>query len=151
MGRPAPADVIDGSRNPELFFPTELFEYLVRSSFVTLPQAYPHVVRQRTSDLFKVPAEWDRFAAIVTGYAKVLREERSAANAVDASAVAAMQSRKCVVEAHAFREARRAFGKTRFDRMLFETVPVSMTTSFSADTNFSTVTAKALEREEHCQ
>src|SRR5207248_3792318 len=31
-GRPAPADVIDGSRNPELFFVTDLFELLVRSS-----------------------------------------------------------------------------------------------------------------------
>lgn len=149
--RSAPADVIDGSRNPELYFVTELFEYLVRSSFVTLPQVYPHVVRQRTKDLFTNPADWNRFAGIVADYAKVLREEQRAANALDAGAVSVVQSRKCTAERQALREARRVFGKTRFDRMLYETVPTSMRTTFSADTDFSTVTAKALEREAHCQ
>ena len=35
--------------------------------------------------------------------------------------------------------------------MLYETVPLSMKTTFSADTDFATSTAKALEREERCQ
>ncbi len=147
---PAPADVIDGARNPELFFPTELFEYLVRSAFVTLPRAYPTVVRQRTSDLFKNPAEWERFAAIVADYAQVLREEKGAADALDASHVSAMQSTKCAAEANALREARRVFGKERFDRMLYETVPVSITRSFSMDTDFAKSIATALQREERC-
>jgi len=145
------ADVIDGSRNPELYFVTELFEYLVRSAFVTLPDAFPHVVRQRTSDLFTRDADWKRFAAIVADYARVLRDEHDAANALDRSAVSAAQSRKCAAEARALREARRAFGKTRFDRMLYETVPVGMRTSFSADTNFETSIGSALARDERCQ
>jgi hypothetical protein len=46
------ADVIDGSKHPERFFATELFEYLVRSAFVTLPEVYPQVIRQRSTDFF---------------------------------------------------------------------------------------------------
>jgi hypothetical protein len=148
---PKAADVIDGSRNPELFFVTELFEYLVRSAFVTLPGVYPRVVRSRTSDLFRNTADWDRFSAITADYVRVLREEHRAADALDRSAVSAMQSPKCAAEARALRDARRAFGKTRFDRMLYETVPVSMKTSFSMDTDFETSITKALEREERCQ
>jgi hypothetical protein len=148
---PSVADVIDGARHPELYFSTELFEYLVRYAFVTLPDIYPQVTRQRASDLFKDTSDWKRFTSIVANYAEVLKEEQSAANALDKSAVAAMQSRKCVAEARAFREARRTFGKARFDRMLYETVPVSMKTSFSIDTDFETSIASALQREERCQ
>jgi hypothetical protein len=135
---PPPADVINGAKHPELFFVTELFEYLVRSAFVTLPEAYPHVVRQRTSDLFKDDADWKRFASIAADYAAVLRTEHDA-------------ERKCAAEARALREARRTFGKTRFDRMLYETVPVSMESSFSADTNFEVSIGSALARDERCQ
>jgi hypothetical protein len=148
---PAVADVIDGAIHPELYFSTELFEYLVRSSFVTLPDIYPQVTRQRSSDLFRNPTDWNRFSVIVADYAKLLKEEQNAANALNKSAVSAIQPRKCAAEARAFREARRAFGKTRFDRMLYETVPVSMKTSFSIDTDFETSIASALDREERCQ
>jgi hypothetical protein len=148
---PPLSDVIDGKRNPELYFPTELFEYLVRSAFVTLPGVYVHVVQQRTSDLFRNPADWDRFAAIVADYARVLQEEHGAADTLDKKAVDAIQSRKCAAEALALRDARQTFGKTRFDRMLYETVPVSMSRSYSADTNFEVSIGSALAREEHCQ
>jgi hypothetical protein len=120
---PPSAEVINGAMHPELFFVTELFEYLVRSAFVTLPEAYPHVVRQPTSDLFKDDADWKRFAAIAADYAALLRTKHDATNALDKNAVPALQSRKCTAEARALRQARRAFGKTRFDRMLYETVP----------------------------
>jgi hypothetical protein len=145
------ADVIDGGRHPELFFETELFEYLVQSAFVTLPEIYPQVIRQRSTDLFRNPADWKRFAAIVANYSSVLREEHSAANALDRSAISAIQSRKCAAEALALREARRTFGRTRFDRMLYETVPVSMSRSYSIDTDFETSINSALGREERCQ
>jgi hypothetical protein len=145
------ADVIDGSRHPELFFVTELFEYLVRSAFVTLPDVYPQVIRQRSNDLFRNQADWKRFAAIVANYSLVLKEEHGAANALDRSAVTAVQSRKCIAEARALREARSTFGKTRFDRMLYETVPVSMSRSYSVDTDFETSINSALGHEEGCQ
>lgn len=145
------ADVIDGSRNPELYFTTELFEILVRSSFVTLPDAYPHVVRQRTSDLFTTAEDWDRFRAITSDYADVIRQEKEAAEALDSARVSELQELKCAAAARAIREARRAFGRTRFDRMLYETVPPSMKTFFSADTDFQLSVGKAQEREERCQ
>ena len=148
---PANADVIDGGRHPELFFETELFEYLVQSAFVTLPEIYPQVIRQRSTDLFRNPADWKRFAAIVANYSSVLREEHRAANALDRSAISAIQSRKCSAEGLALREARRTFGRTRFDRMLYETVPVSMSRSYSIDTDFETSINSALGREERCQ
>jgi hypothetical protein len=148
---PANADVIDGARNPELYFATELFEVLVRCSFVTLPDAYPHVIRQRTSDLFKDRADWDRFAAIVAAYARVLKEQNTAANALDKSAVSAIQSPKHAAGARALREARRVFGRIRFDRMLYETVPVSMRTTFSIDSDLEKSVGMALEREGRSQ
>ena len=150
-GVPRPADVIDGKRNPELFFVSELFEYLVRSSFVTLPTVYPQVVQQRSSDLFRNPAEWNQFTAIASDYAGVVRQELDAAKALDADRVRALQTDKCVAAARALREARRTFGRQRFDRMLYETVPVSLVTSFSADTDFDLSIGRALEREERCQ
>jgi hypothetical protein len=145
------ADVIDGSRHPELFFATELFEYLVRSAFVTLPEVYPQVIRQRSTDLFRSQADWERFAAIVANYSLVLTEENGAANALDKSVLSAIQSRKCIAEGRALREARRTFGKARFNRMLYETVPVSMSRSYSVDTDFETSINSALSREERCQ
>lgn len=150
-GFPAVADVIDGSRNPELYFPTELFEYLVRSAFVTLPVVYPHVIQQRSSDLFRNKGEWDRFADIVTKYVDVLKQEKSAADAVNATAATALEAKKCAAEAHALTAARRAFGRERFDRMLYETVPQSMVTTFSIDTDFDKAIGRALQREEGCQ
>lgn len=145
------ADVIDGSRNPELYFPTELFEYLVRSAFITLPRVYPHVIQQRSSDLFRSQDEWDRFAGITAKYAEILKEETSAAQRQDAAAVAALGAEKCAAEAQALRAARHAFGRERFDRMLYEAVPQSMITTFSMDTDFDKAIGSAVQREERCQ
>jgi hypothetical protein len=150
LSRPATADVIDGNTSPELFFETELFEYLVRSSFVTLPGIYPKVVRSRTG-LFRTPEDWDRFAAIAAPYAQVLKDEQTAANAADRAAVTAIQARKCAAEARALRAARRAFGASSFDRMLYEAVPPGMLRTYSIDTDFETSTNSALGREERCQ
>lgn len=149
VGQRAPFDVIDGTRNPELFFPTELFEMLVRSSFVLLPTTYPHVIRQRSTDLFKNPAEWDEFVVIVRDYANVIKQEASAANAIDSKRVSELQGTKCAVAARALREARKKFGRERVDRMLYETV--STTRSFGWDTDLEKSIGNALSREERCQ
>lgn len=151
MSVPGAADVIDGRRDPQLFFAIELFEHLVRSSFVALPEAYPQVVQQRSSDLFRQPAEWEQFAAIVSEYAALVRQEVNAAKALDVHRIQALQSDKCVAGARALREARHAFGRERFDRMLYETVPVGIVASFTADTDFDRLIASAREREEGCQ
>ncbi|HVE71889.1 MAG TPA: hypothetical protein VNI54_11010 [Thermoanaerobaculia bacterium] len=144
-------DVIDGSKQPELYFVTELFEILVSSSFVTLPHAYPHVVRERSSDLFLEPAEWKAFTDIVADYARVLREQRAAAASSDRPAVSDLQALKCVEGAKALRNARQTFGRHRFDRMLYEVVPVGIRTTFSVDTDFEKAALAAREREERCQ
>jgi hypothetical protein len=81
----------------------------------------------------------------------VLADERAAVGRADAVAVSELQERKCVAAAEAFRRARDEFGRERFDRMLYEVVPVSITVTYSADTNFDVVIAKALEREARCQ
>lgn len=148
-GQRAPLDIIDGTRNPELFFPTELFEMLVRSSFVLLPNTYPHVIRQRSTDLFRNPAEWDEFVVIVRDYADVIKQEASAANAIDGKRVTELQGTKCAIAARALREARRQFGRERVDRMLYETV--STTRSFGWDTDLEKTIGNALAREERCQ
>jgi hypothetical protein len=146
-----PADVIDGNKNPELFFCTELFEDLVRSAFVSFPSVFPQVVWQRSSDLFKEGAEWDRFASIVSDYAEALRQERAAAQALDQAAVTQIQAQKWEEEAKALQEARRTFGKSRFDRMLYETIPPGLGKVIGSDTDFETSFGQILKREERSQ
>jgi hypothetical protein len=148
--RSLPADVIDGSRDPELFFPSQLFEILVRSSFVTLPRAYPHVVAQRTSDLFRQPKEWEQFASAVSDYAALLRNERLAADRLDRSAVVSLEQTKCRAAAKALSDVRSLFGRERFDLMLYEVVPPTMVETYTSDTDFETVVTNAMRRERGC-
>lgn len=145
------ADVIDGTAHPELYFPTQLFEHMVRVAFGMPPGAYRHVLLQNSTDLFSDKADWDRFVKIAAPYAAVLNEEKTKADALDRAGVTAIQSRKCAAEAQALREARRVFGKERFDRMLYEAVTPGMVTTFTPDTDFDTSIGKTLEREERCR
>lgn len=126
-------DAIDGNLHPELFYVTELFENLVTSSFLTLPQIYPRVVVDRSSDLFRAPGEWAQFTEIVAEYATLLQRERqlvttaSRATPEELAAInrqlASLRVHQCVAGSEALRKARQAFGKERFDRMLYEVVP----------------------------
>jgi len=150
-GSAVAADVIDGNEHPELYFPTQLFEHMVRVAFAMPPGAYRHVVLQRSTDLFSNKADWDRFVEIASPYAQVLNDEKTKADALDKHAVSAIQGRKCAAEAAALRQERRAFGKERFDRMLYEAVAPTMVTTFSVDTDFATSIGKTLEREERCR
>lgn len=143
------ADVFDASTNPELFSPTELFESLVRFGFVMLPDTYQHVVAQRSSDLFRDPSNWKRFGVIVHEYALLLGQENAAAGSLDARGVSRAHESQCAVAAQALREARREFGRARFDRMLYETARLKRT--FSLDTDLEAATTRALQRDERCQ
>lgn len=146
---PRPLDVIDGAQNPELFFVTELFEMLVQSAFVLSPRMYPGLLRARGSDLFRDDAEWSEFVAITAEYAQVLQQEVSAANAFDSTRVTAVQEAKCAPASRAIRQARAAFGRERFDRMLYETVRVRI--SYGLDTDMKSVVSRLVAREERCQ
>jgi hypothetical protein len=139
------------AKHPELFFVTELFELLVQSAFVTLPRVYSEVIRQRSTDLFRNRADWNRFATIVADYSAVLKDEGATAAGRDRGDASALQSRNCFAEARALREARDTFGQMRFDRMLYETVPLSMSRAFSVDGDFETSIKSALERDRRCQ
>jgi hypothetical protein len=146
-----PTDVIDGNLHPELFFPTELMESLVRSAFVTLPSVYPTVVRRRTSDLFREEQEWVRFSEIAAPLAAALRKERVIAEnstGATASALSALglQPEICAALSEALRKSRNSFGKERFERMLYEVVPQSRVV-FVEGADF--VEAKA-RKEEQC-
>lgn len=146
---PPHADVLDASRNPELFFSTELFESLVRSGFVMFPDTYRYVVAERSSDLFRDHADWEQFGVIVREYADVLKQEKSSADALDTGGVSRANAAKCAASARALRAARKEFGRERFDRMLYETARFKRT--FSLDTDLEGVIRRALEREEQCQ
>jgi hypothetical protein len=140
-------DIIDGKRNPELFLTTELFEELVRS-WAGMPDVWPTIMGQRATDLFKDPAEWELFAAIAGEYTALLRQERAAAQALDGKRVSEVHALKCATAARALREARREFGRERFDRMLYEAVaPFLLSASGSSPDGRDW----AIEREEACQ
>jgi hypothetical protein len=155
------ADEIDGKSNPELFVPTELFESLVYSGFVSLPRVYGRWVRQQTDDLFADSSEWDELGRISAGYAAVLRSERAL---LDESATAAPARRAeitreldriheqlCAAEATALRAARRSFGSERLDRFLYTVIAPSGVTGVS-DRSDAATEARALRlREERCQ
>ena len=144
---PMTADVLDGNRNPELFFPTELFEHLVRS-WAVMPEVWPKIMSQRATDLFRNPDEWERFAASAADYAALLRDEHGAARAQDQSRVAEIHMHKCAVSARALREARRAFGRERFDRMLYEAVAPGLLSARDVNADGSDW---SIDREERCQ
>lgn len=156
----ATAEVLDGDANPELFYPTELFESLVRSAFVSLPQIYPRVVRERSSDLFRDAREWERFADIVAPFAAALAEERylldvqskgdpsTTPRAIQRLVV--LRQQKCGLLGQAISTARASFGRERFDRMLYETVPRGSSVSFSPG-GLESADAIQLQREETCR
>jgi hypothetical protein len=153
-------EVIDGEVNPELFYPTELFESLVYSAFVSLPRIYPRVVRERSSDLFRDAREWERFADIVAPFAAALAEERylldvqskgdpsTTPRAIQRLVV--LRQEKCALLGNAISGARASFGRERFDRMLYETVPPGSSASFSPG-GLELSDAVELQREETCR
>ena len=156
-----PADIIDGEYHPELFFPTELFERLVYSAFVSLPEVYPRVVRMRSADLFREGGEWQRFEEITREFAQILAAERrvlgrlspvpDGASLANDGELHDLRQRKCASLGAALRASRITFGRVRFDRMLFEVVaPLIKRTYSSADTLATSAYASRL-REERCR
>lgn len=126
-----PADVIDGRLHPELFFPSELFDQLIYSSFVSLPQTYPRYVAQTSRDLFRNPAEWRRFEELTREYASVLAEEHQILDTRRSDArLGQVRSSKCAAKARALRAVRKEFGRDRFDALLYEVVAPPRTSTY---------------------
>lgn len=160
--RAMPLDVIDGQRDPALFFPTQLFERLVRNAFVTVPEYYENVVTQRSSDLFRRREEWIRFEEITRDFASLLASEmaiaqgkapaRSLADTSGSTSDAtARRALKCTAKARALRAARAEFGRERFDRMLYEVAASSTETYLPGDRTLEERVVAEREHEENCR
>lgn len=145
-------DVIDGRRHPELYFPTELFEHLVRVAFAGGQEQWlRHEIVEHSPHFFHGDATWDRFGALVADYARILRQQQTAADAFDTASVSSIQQSKCSAEAKAFRAVRSAFGRQNVDAMLYQAVAPTLQSTFSLDTDFEKSIANAQAREERCQ
>lgn len=160
-------DVIDGTANPELFFPTELLQRLIVSSFIDLPQVYPLVVRQRSTDLFRSDVEWEYFQSVTADLAELLQRDiqlrKARRNAPSSGRVRIdklileTHAQRCVAMASALRTLRNRFGRQRFDRMLYEIVPPGHLMSWGSrvategSDPFEADVQKRLRDEENCQ
>jgi hypothetical protein len=146
-----PADVLDGQMHPELFFPMELFESLVRVGFGPASATYPKMLQQRSSDLFRSPGEWERFEEITAEYRSLLQAQSAALSRFDQLAVDDLQTTKCRAGASALAASREAFGAERFDRVLYDIVAPALGTSYSVDTDFEKVARALIRKEEGCR
>lgn len=144
-------DVIDGTFNPELFLPHELFDNVITGAF-----RHKHWRDFYTPDAVEAglpPDVWDRLEPIARTYIQLLREhrwaprDRSVSGRLRASLVASsMELTLCRERAQALHAARGAFGPA-FDRFLYEHVapPLKMWTDDPID-------ARLLrDREEGCR
>lgn len=146
-----PADVLDGRTHPELFFPMELFETLVRVGFGPSSATYPKMLQQRSSDLFQSPGEWERFEEITAEYRSLLQAQSAALSRFDQPTVDDLQKKKCRAGALALAASREAFGAERFDRILYEIVAPDVSSSYSLDTDFQKVARALIAKEEGCR
>jgi hypothetical protein len=160
--QPPRARDVDGRTHPELLFPSELFAAFVRGSFVA-PWAARHRtwVEQKSDDLFRSAAEWKALERIVARYAAAMREEQSVLKSLGNAAadqkpevrekLRARTTAARLEEAHALREARKEFGRERFDRFLYTVVAPSQSISVSRDHAPDGQLRSLREREERAQ
>jgi len=152
-----PVDTITGKDNPELFLPHQVFEELVHLAFMRGARD-GEMLREGFSIEAKpleLPADfWDRLRTITTIYQSDLRAFSEANKQAwqtkserDRQIVAQRYDIMCRSRAEALSEARKAFGRQRFDRFLYGVVVRGM---FS--TAFSPVNGELLRRaEEGCR
>jgi hypothetical protein len=120
---------IDGARNPELFLPHELFDHLLRG--VTSEAGMRSRMRQNSAaDLkaagFDPNSFWPALESLSAQYLPLMQRQGS-------------QSRgdhyeKCHARYAALQSARKWFGPTTFDRMLYTVI--ASKTDFSVGTSF---------------
>lgn len=140
------ADVIDGHRNPELFFPQQLFTSLLRHAFVSNEyaddyRAY-HLKRAVTLGL---PADlWDRIGVLAAPAVAALRREREAlANAAEGSVVPReMALVSCRARNASYRELRKVLGP-QFDRFLYEVIAPGAKLTYTAPPTYQEIYRQA--------
>ena len=138
---PRVVDDFNGRAHPELFLPVEVFEQLLRLTFINdtpatqelrdawMPQVTGH----------GLPADfWDRLETISAAYVaetravtELLRTEHQLLDAKRRpDLLAARHDSVCRTRADALERARREFGRERFDRFLYEVIAVNMFSTY---------------------
>ena len=120
------SEKLDGNVHPERFLPSELFETLVRSSFLSLPATYPRHVRAHSDGVLTTDADWHLFTDVTRAYVNVLAEERDLIRQRVSVGREQVRAEKCRVAFAALRKARAAFGPETFDRFLYTVVAPGM-------------------------
>jgi hypothetical protein len=119
---------IDGARNPELFLPHELFDYLAKgvgSEAWLRSQVRQHFAGHLRSVGFDPDEFWPALESVATPYLPWV-ERRG-------SLTVGERNDKCHARYAALEAARDRFGRAEFDRMLYTVVAPAM--QFSAATN----------------
>lgn len=114
---------VDGSKNPELLLPTELFSALLKQGFDPDPDVrklFRSRVEPVASDLGIGPELWPTLKELAAGLLPSTSEKRLTYEEV------------CRGHFEALAAARKAFGEKSFDRMLYEAVAPGLKISLKA-------------------
>lgn len=131
-------DVIDGSRNPELFFPWELFDKFVER--ITSSPLYRQAHQASAYDFLRADSEWQRVLELVTPVMEAQKESKAVRDRAVISAartneikdaLAASHRRQCLAVRDALRLAYAEFGEERVNRFLYESIAPSQSISFA--------------------
>lgn len=122
-------DIIEGRRDPSLFFPTELFDSFVTSVYVAPSgDRMRQYITAHSTDLFQQASDWAALDPLVGRYVEEIKRERELLRSTGIGRdgertrtpeLMEVQRKKRSLEAASLREARKHFGAQRFDRFLY--------------------------------
>jgi hypothetical protein len=131
----SPRDFVDGSRNPELLLPFEVFRHLIAVTFSRNAETrrfYRQQLRPGARRAGLPDNMWEVLSVVAADYLKTLEQEQNLAAALPESSqedrgrllarIAEAQAPQCALRAKALAAARQAFGASAFDRFLYEAV-----------------------------
>jgi hypothetical protein len=135
---------ISGAENPELFFPIELFDSLLRQGFAYEPEtqlAWRLIIEKNAQALGNTEDLWPLLSVAARDFVHKQNEiNRRAAHLLTAdphekellqAEIRELQSGQCRARAVGLQRARAIFGRETFDRFLYEAVaPSRFTTLF---------------------
>jgi hypothetical protein len=122
-------DVINGSRNPELFLPTELLDSLIRRGYLGEP-AWREILAPDIADLGLPPNFWEELEIVAASYLDVMRKKHAIALRgrdhpelrIEAKReIAKVAANLCRDRAAALRAARAHFGPA-FEQLLYMSI-----------------------------
>jgi hypothetical protein len=129
------ASHVDGRRNPELFFPHELFAQLVMTALIDDTRAE---TRERLASVIEGDAAtfWSRLEAASAPYAAILTRERALAAQLSSATedkrvalqqeIVAVQTPQCAARIDALNAAVQAIGKPALYRVLYKAIAPEM-------------------------